>query len=364
MRKIVLFLLILILALGNAPLYAAITPVEDKSEWRAQVYIVNWIKGIGVVDSYQEDSIDKSYVYDNALAAIACLALSNYTLAKEVLDTLANEAQKNTDGVPFESYNYSDLNGAGSGAAFAGNIAWLLQAMNIYQARTQSKWYYITQKKLADFLLSLQDGRDGGIRGSRSDYWKSAENNIVAYVALYNFGILNKQGIYIAQANRVKKFLASSAVWDGTRFNRGPSDTTKVTDVQALGVLALGRQYASALTWAEQNLKLTLSYNSQTVTGFDFNGDLDTVWLEGTLQMAAAFYSFGNTSKADYYYNEAVKTLQSDGALLLATNTGTASDYWILQPWRAIAPTAWLILYRLRFNPLLLYLWPKGNPYH
>ena len=125
--------------------------------------------------------------------------------------------------------------------------------------------------------------------------------------------------------------------------------------MQALGVLLLGSSYSSALSYAEKYLKLKDTFNSQTVTGFDFNYDLDTVWLEGTLMMALAFYKSSNTASGDNYYNEAVKTIQSDGSVVLATSKGSASDYWTLQVWRAIAPTSWLIFYCQKFTPLVIY---------
>lgn len=376
MRKIIIILLASILTLGNSFTFALTAPVENKSQWLAQIFIANQIKGIGLVDSYQEDRTNVSYVYDNSLAAIACIIMGNFGLAEEILDTLSKEVKHTIENVPVEYYYYSDINGNGFGRAYCGNSAWFLQALNIYQKARSSKRYYIMQKKLADFLLTLQDSIDGGLRGSTYDYWKSTEHNIIAYVALTNFSRLNRLYSYFYKAEKIKFFLKSPAIWDGVRFNRGPYDTTKVTDVQALGVLLLGNDYSTALTWAEDNFKLTKPFNTETATGFDFNGDLDTIntetvtgfdfnddldtiWLEGTLQMALAFYKAndartGSSLKGEYYYNEASKTIQGDGSVVLATNRGTASEWWILEVWRAIAPTSWLIFYRLKFNPLII----------
>lgn len=355
MRKGIAILLMLELVFNSSFIYGEITPIENKRDWRAEIFIANQIKGIGLVDSYQEDLVDRSYAYDNSLAAIASMAMDNFGLTKEILDTLTKEVKSAPEGLPFESYLYSDKNGNGSGPAYCGNIAWLLQTLNIYQKLKSSKLYFSIQKKLADFLLSLQDSIDGGLRGSAFDTWKSTEHNIIAYVALRNFGRLNKLSNYVNKAEKIKMFLKSPAIWNGVYFNRGAQDTVKVTDAQGLGVLLLGRSYIGALTWAENNLRLSKPFNSLSVTGFDFNDNLDTIWLEGTFQMALAFYVSGNLSKGDYYYNEAVKTIQDDGSVVLATNIGTASDFWTLEVWRAIAPTAWLIFYHLKFNPLVLY---------
>lgn len=354
-NKVVVSLLILALIANNVNAYAGIMPLESKRHWRAQIFIANQIKGIGLVDSYQEDEISISYVYDNSLAAIACMLMDNFGLAKEILNTLTREVEMTKEGVPFERYYYSDFYGRGMGRAYCGNSAWLLQALNIYQKLRPGRPYYHMQKKLADFLLTLQDPIDGGLRGSTSDYWKSTEHNVIAYVALKNFGQLNRLPKYVTRAEKIKDFLTGPIIWDGTRFNQGAFDIGRVIDVQALGVLLLGSEYSSALSWAEENLRATRPFNSETVTGFDFNIDLDTVWLEGTIQTALAFYHSGDHEKGAYYFSEVCKTIQDDGSVILATNRGTAAGYWILQPWRAIAPTSWFIFYYFKFNPLILF---------
>lgn len=339
----------------------AIDRVENKRDWMAQKFIANQIKGIGLVDSYQEDEKDRSYVYDNSLAAIACMVEGNFGLAKEILDTLTAEVGINPDGnVPYEYYDiYDGSGGQNSDVGQAGNSAWLLQALNIYQKLRSSKVYYNTQKKLADFLLDLQDSGDGAIMGSGSQDWKSTEHNLIAYAAIRNFGKLNKMSSYVDKAKKIKVFLTSSSVWDDQRFNQGEHedgsiDTGEVVDAQALGVLLLGNNYSRALTWAENNLKVSRPHNSLTVTGFKFKENLDTVWLEGTLQMAISFYKIKDTHSGDFYYKEAVKTIQSDGSVLLATDEWEESP-WPAKVWRAIAPTCWLIFCQLKFNPLILY---------
>lgn len=354
MKRIIALVALSLLFTANL-VSAATNAASYKQAQKAQTFIINQIKGVGLVDSYQEDESNVSYVYDNTLAAMACMSMGNYGKAKQIFDALCSKVQKNsTYGIPFESYDFN-TGKAKSYTLYSGNAAWLLQALNIYQKKQSSKAYYTVQKKLADFLVKFQDSGDGAIKGGSSFSWKSTEHNIIAYVALRNFGRINSLSSYVTKAEKIKTFLTSSKVWDGERFNRGKNDTVSVTDVQALGALLLGGSYSSALTYAEEYLKLTDYYNSKSVTGFDFNSNLDTVWLEGSLQMAMAFYKSGNTTNGDYYYDEAAKTIQSDGSVLLATSTGSASEYWTLQAWRAIAPTSWLIMYYSKFSPLTLY---------
>ena len=169
MRKIISILVIAALLCANSSVFAAIQPVTAKRHWRAQIYISNQIKGIGLVDSYKEDGTIRSYVYDNALAAMACMAMGNFGLAEEILDTMCFEVVRTPDGVFLQYYGYSDPRGGGGGAVYCGNSAWLLQALNIYQKLKLSDRYFDTQKQLADFLLTLQDPSDGGLRGSAYD---------------------------------------------------------------------------------------------------------------------------------------------------------------------------------------------------
>jgi len=356
MKRTIALLVAGILFFGNLAAFAEIVPVENKKDWKAQLFLTNQIKGIGLIDSFQEDGVNCSYIYDDALAAMALMATGNNGAAQEILSTIATEVKPTIWGMAAEHYNFSDLSGTGEGRAYCGNMGWLLQAFNIYQKNTGSREFFAYQKKIADSLLRLQDPRDNALWGSCYDAWKSVEHNLIAYVALRNFGKLNGLGTYMIQAEKIKNFLQGTSVWNGTRFNRGPYDYTEVVDVQALGVLVFGSRFLNALNWAERNLQTTKPQAGVMIAGFDFNDDLDTIWFEGTLQMALAYsLKMQNPVIGDFFYNQALTAVQPDGSLLCATNPGTASDDWILQPWRSAASTSWLIFYAKKFNPVIIY---------
>ena len=355
----------LILVLVSALFFPASSPaaiplLESLPWWRAQTYLATDIKGVGLIDSYVEDNQGLSYVYDNALAAMAFTVARQFGMAEEILATLSTQVIKTPNGLLFESYNLLDPNGSGQGPVYAGNTAWLLQALNVYQKYTGRKTYAAFQKILADYLLSQQDF-DGGIFIMPGNFGKSTEHNLAAFSALYNYGQLNSLPAYMTAAKQVHNFLTTHTwIASETRFRTSVPDPqpyellTWATDCQALGALALGSNYSPALNWAEANLLVTKQLGNVNVTGFDFNSDRDTVWFEGTLQMALAFKKTGLTVQANKYYTQAIKGRKSDGSILLATNTGTASIYWMLQPWRAAAPTAWLVFYAKNFNPLAI----------
>lgn len=314
----------------------------------AYQFLSNQVKGIGLVDSYK-DVFNTSYTYDNALAAIAFVAQDDYDRAKTLLN-----AYQNKIGLPnYGGYNdvYDYQTGVGTGYISAGPNAWLLNAVNFYYYNTNDPQFLTLAQKLADFLVGLQD-TDGGVFGDRYVTWKSTEQNLIGYASLYNFGILTQQDLYVQKANLIKDFLVREC-WNGERFLRGKNDPTEVTDVQAAGVLALGTVYASSIYWAEYHTKCAKPLGGQTVTGFDFNNDLDTVWLEGTLQETLAFKKNFDDYRAGIYYNNVNKTQRENGSFLCATNQGTTGSDWVLLPIESVAPTCWYIFYKTGTNPFM-----------
>lgn len=314
----------------------------------AYSYLCNQVKGIGIVDSYK-DAYNDSYTYDNALAVIAFTAKGDYTRARAILNAYQNNIGLPLYGGYYDVYDYTT--GIGRGNISAGPNAWLLDAINFYYYKTNDPQFLGTAQVLADYLVGLQD-MDGGLFGDEFVSWKSTEHNLAAYAALYNYGMLNSKDLYVQKANLVKDFLVLNC-WNGERFLRGKNDAAEVTDTQSLGVLSLGTTYASAIYWAEYHTKCTKPLGRLSVTGFDFNNDLDTVWLEGALQEAMAFKKNYDDYRAGIYFNNVNKTQRSNGSFLCATNRGTTGTDWILLPVECVAPTCWYIFYNTNTNPFM-----------
>lgn len=316
---------------------------------KAHDYLASQIKGVGLIDSYK-DSTETSYAYDNALAIMAFVARSDYDNARTILGACQNAIDVSPSGGYYDVYDC--VTGYGSGAVSAGPNSWLLNAVNLYYYKTGDSQFQTLGQQLADFLISLQD-YDGGLFGDENVSWKSTEHNQSSYAALYNYGIFNNKDAYVQKANLIKDFLFIEC-WDGERFFRGKNDYTVVTDVQALGVLSLGTSYASAIYWSEYHTRCTKKLGRKlTVTGFDFNDDLDTVWLEGTLQHAMAFKENYDDWRAGIYYDNVDKTQCRNGSFLCATNEGTTGTDWVLLPVECVAPTCWYIFYNTNTNPLM-----------
>jgi len=287
-----------------------------------------------------EDNIDRSYTYDDALAAMAFISAGDLASARRILDAFVAIGPQPEGGF-LDCYRTNS--GAPSGALSIGHNAYLLQAMNLYYLQTGDSRYNTIARGIADYLLSLQDS-DGGIFGMAGVTWKSAESNLAALSGIHNLGKLQNLSTYVDSADEIRNFLIMEC-WNGTRFLRGENDPAIVTDTQSLGGMILGPAYKNGAYWVEGYTLTTKRYDSRrSVTGFDFNNDKDTVWTEGTFQEAMAFLIAGDTSKYSFYKTEAEKLFNStSGAFWLASNTGTTGGSWILYKWQAVAPTAWYI---------------------
>lgn len=305
----------------------------------------------GLVDSFVEDNADYAYTYDNALAAMAFVSGGDFHAAGQILDAYL------AIGVAPEGgflHRYNSVSGApAAGISGVGHNAYLLQAMNLYYRRTNDPKFNALAVRIADYLLTFQDV-DGGLFGRPDVGWKSTENNLGAYSALHNLGVVQASAFYADRAGLIRNFLITEC-WDGTRFYTGENDPSIVTDTQALGGMILGATYSNGAYWVESKTLNSQRYEGRKrVTGFDLNTDKDTVWTEGTLQQALAYYVAGDLSKWDFYKAESEKLFQSSGAFWQASNRGTTGFGENFERWQAVAPTAWYIIVSSGDNPFVL----------
>ena len=324
----------------------AATPAEQ-----ALGFLKSRIRPLGLLDSFVEDKTDYSYTYDNALAALAFLAAGDPLSAQRVLDGFVGIGPDPSGGF---LHRYRISGATAGGTLSAGHNAYLLQAMNLFSWRTGDHRYDGTARGIADFLLRLQDSSDGGIFGRTGVTWKSTENNLATYSAVANLALVQNLPAYGLRAAQIEDFLIREC-WNGARFLTGKNDPTIVTDAQALGVQILGAGYGNGSFWVESYTKATQRYSgAKKVTGFDLNTDRDTVWTEGTLQQALAFWLAGDNARSNLYRAESEKLLQPSGAFWAASNRGTTGFGDFFERWQAVAPTAWYLLLSNQDNVLSL----------
>jgi hypothetical protein len=111
--------------------------------------------------------------------------------------------------------------------------------------------------------------------------------------------------------------------------------------------------WRSALGFAQVHLAVD--------NGFDFNGDRDGVWIEGTAQAALAYRISGNTTQRDRLL-AGLKADQTQSGLLNASRaarlttglsidpTGTVPDFFYYRR-PHLGATAWAVLAETGWNP-------------
>jgi hypothetical protein len=102
--------------------------------------------------------------------------------------------------------------------------------------------------------------------------------------------------------------------------------------------------------------------NGLEMTGFCFDLDHDSVWLEGTGEMAVAYRTAGKDYTADFYIGQMEKVITPSpknsglAGLPYATNPGT--HYGEGKLWAGVdtnlslASSAWYLLGKMRYDPM------------
>lgn len=327
----------------------------------------------GLLDSYEGDGSSIAYTYDQACAIIAFLCENDMINARKVLDKMA--ALQNTDGSWYEAYRY-DNGQVLNYYKYAGRALWMAIAINYYTRRTGDRSYINSAKKACDWILTLQDTNSasptyGGIRGGYNSSgvplsWYSTEYNHDAYSALNNIEeILNEQ-IYEDKALLVYDFIIAK-VWDNAdgRFYTGYNDTTKYLDPQSWSIPSIGiagpqgQDFSRSITWAYANMRLSRTYNSQTIEGLDYDGYIASpnggIWFEGTEQMVLAYDVMGDQTSAIFYHNQTKKAQSANGGIICSTGDGGIS--WPTNfPYNSVGATSWFIYasQNPRVNPFQL----------
>ena len=247
LSRLVLALALLVVGL---PAIAHAVPSEEETDiqWILDQQVPNTIVPnphtgrSGLVISYliPPDDADypsffsRSWIYDDAVAALALTVEGEYAAARATLIALAGLVEP--DGKIGFSYNthdawYHDYYRSGA-------IAWVGYAMAFYQLETFDTQYQGTAESIADYLLTLQDPTCGSIRGGPDVTWYSTEHNVVAYFFLKTLGYVTGDSTYTDAAQQIGECLLSEH-WNEAegRFNQGRDDPTDTLDVNTLGAL-------------------------------------------------------------------------------------------------------------------------------
>ncbi|MCK4714146.1 MAG: hypothetical protein KAT35_01105, partial [Candidatus Aenigmarchaeota archaeon] len=271
----------------------------------------------------------------------------------------------------------------------SGEAGWMVVAINYYEKETGDTGYRSMKNKALGWLETMIDrnpGHDsyGGvcvgnnwwdIPGSAqcygSDWWQydeqkafSTEHNFVSYGAFMGAANLTAN---LTEKKRLEVMAwgmldyAFREPWSGSFFYRGFRDYEVWLDPNTMAVLALGDEGLNGeyltlgLDYCKNNMGSQLDFEAGvTVDGFSYNDYSVPIWVEGTGQMAAAYYVAGETADWNHYISEIGKTVYSSGGVPYSF-----SDYSLGLPWNwpenqrfpSVAGTNWYYFSSQGFNP-------------
>lgn len=324
---------------------------------------LNWVFNMQQPSGLLESAEDTDFVslYDNSLAAILFIQQDNREEAERIFDfydtVKENELIKN--GGFYQSRN---TKGEAGERIWMGDNAWLLIALNHYEAKYQSKKYETISKELDNWLRAMQD-TDGGIKGGVNsngiEIPKVTEGILMAFNAVKGFDDFHRGILKFLKENRWDSSLGILTAWPEN------PPYTYAMDLHPLGngvfedmpddVLFKANRYINS-----QNNTLT----GEKISGYCFDDDKDVVWLEGTAQMAVAFNGIGRFDLSSELILNLEKTfihsslIGNAEGIPYATNHGTSYGAELL--WdhaditSALSSTIWYSFAKENFNPLHL----------
>jgi hypothetical protein len=331
-----------------------------------------------------------AFVYDNALAVIALVACGNVNSAMVIGNALSEAIRSDRafmDGRLRNAYRAGPLDQgppalpgwwddkqkiwaedpALDGTA-TGNIAWAALALLTLHEASPQESFLADARRLIDWTasnVSSGNGFLGGFHGYDPQQvrliWISTEHNVDVYAAAAWLSRLTGEQKYAAAAAQARQFLGRAFAADHFLLGTTPDGSLAngsmlALDVQLWPWMAVPDappEWRSALNFAATHLAVD--------DGFDFNGDRDGVWVEGTAQASLAYRIAGDHVRSAQLLN----SLQADAApsgFLNATRSGRVSTGLSVDPTKPkadffysrrphLGATAWAALAALAWNP-------------
>ena len=332
-----------------------------------------------------------AFVYDNALAVIALVACGNVTGATTIGNALSLAVRHDrtfTDGRVRNAYRAGPVAGEGAPAlpgwwdgeqniwaedpaqdgTSTGNVAWAALALLTLHQATKQESFLADAERLIDWVtanVSSGSGFRGGFHGYDPQQvgltWISTEHNVDVYAAATWLFRLTSQRKYAEAASQARQFLERAFDVDhfllGTKPDGSLADSGMLAlDVQLWPWMAIPdapAQWRSALNFAATHLAVQ--------DGFDFNGDRDGLWVEGTAQASLAYRIAGDPVRSA----QLLMTLEADrtpSGFLNATRAARVSTGLSIDPTKTeadffyfrrphLGATAWATLAALAWNP-------------
>jgi hypothetical protein len=331
-----------------------------------------------------------AFVYDNALAAIALVACGDVNSATVIGNALSLAARNDRtfrDGRVRNAYRPGPVGkgppalpgwwddkqkiwaeDAAQDGSSTGNVAWAALALLTLHQATRQEAFLADAEHLIDWVIanvSTGSGFRGGFHGYDPQQarltWISTEHNADVYAAATWLFRLTSERKYADAASEARQFLQRAFDVDHFRLGTKPDGSLADPSMLALDVqlwpwMAIPdapAQWRSALNFAATHLAVA--------DGFDFNGDRDGLWVEGTAQASLAYRIAGDPRRSA----QLLATLEADrtpSGFLYATRgarvstglsidpTATTADFFYFKR-PHLGATAWATLAATTWNP-------------
>ena len=333
------------------------TKIPSQSEIEVFNWFINQQLPNGLLESVENGQLVS--LYDNALAAMVFMLRGDVPRAKRIFDFFnARIDTELTNGVGGFS-QFRDHNGNPSNHRWMGDNAWLLIALNNYKHLTGQNTYDLLSAKISEWLISLQDNDGGLFAGYGADNqllnYKVTEGNIDAFNAVVGFDDFHSNILNYLKINRWNAPTKSLVSW--------PENPPYLfaLDLHPWSYCIFENFPPATLITADRFQTTQTANNGQQISGYCFDEDQDTVWIEGTGQMALALGLAGMHAQKEFYLTEIEKAgIQSSNFLIAkgfpyATNPGTAYGADPLWPTAntliSISGGAWYLFAQYNFNP-------------
>jgi hypothetical protein len=298
----------------------------------ASTAAANWLAAqqppIGLLKSWQEESLCTAHTYDQALALIVFSHAGMWAQADDLVGALADA--QNDDGSWSKSYDCSE----GSLPCvhchkWEGDISWAVYALSRYLALGGTHPQASAAMNSAAAWLTRRLAPDGCLAIDHT------EGTIDAWWALQAAG----PG-YRDEADQLENCLLTD-YWDDAmgRFKGGKEWWQPYLDNQTWGgaflrAVCRGEDAHRALSYAYEVLRLPAQGGQ--LFGLDGQGGPWSVWNEGTGQYAAV-----GGFRADDFVQELLAQQRPDGAVPGSPDDFSGGGVWTSR-WHGVAPTAWL----------------------
>jgi len=300
-------------------------------------------------------------LYDNSLAAILFIDQGDIARAEKIFDFFNSRQEEELLMGTGGFYQSRNTQGNEGGRTWMGDNAWLLIALNHYEAATGNTKYASLSRGLESWLRSLQNetgGLSGGFNEDGSKIPMVTEGIITAFNAVKGYDGFHKNILRFLKEKRWdNQEMVLVASPDVPRYNFA-------LDLHSLGY-SIFPNYANSVLEKADRYKNTqvATLTGEFVTGYCFDEDVDVVWLEGTAQMAVAFYEANMPEQAEILLKEIEKTMIPGSktrakGIPYTANFGTtygATDLWDhADTTPALSSGIWYVFAKTGLNPFAL----------